>query len=273
MVRQDVPYVVTGATRGIGQAVALGLASAGARVIGLSRDATRGRALLGQLSSAGGDGHEVVACDLSRLDSVRDAAGDITKRHAELAGVINCAAVFARTRRTSVEGLELMFVTNHLGPFLLTNRLLPALRKGAPSRVLTIAAPATTKLDLDDLQSARRFSAIQAFGASKVANLLFTFELARRLQGTGVTADAIHPGIVKTDLLREQPFPFRLITRLLGKRPEAAAVDVIRARDAPGVDGEGRLLKAGNPIAPPAASMDRQTQERLWEVSEKLTYP
>ncbi|MGZ4127712.1 MAG: SDR family NAD(P)-dependent oxidoreductase [Actinomycetota bacterium] len=266
MIRRDAPYVVTGATRGIGRALVSALVADGAHLILLARDPERGRAVLDEV----GPDHELIVCDLSVMDSVREAAAEIISRHASLVGLINCAAVFTRTRKSTPDGSELMFATNHLGPFLLTNLLLPALRSGAPSRILTVSAPATSKVEFDDLQGERRFSALNAFGVTKVCNLMFTFELARRLQGSGVTADAIHPGIARTELMREQSFPLGLITRVFGKPPEQAVRGIVRALEEPGVDGQGRLLKNGQPMRSPKGSTDPDSWQRLWAESERL---
>src|SRR5207249_5940135 len=120
------------------------------------------------------------------------------------------------------DGLETMFATNHLGPLLLTNLLLEELKRSADARVINVTAPSTTKLNFDDLQGEKKFSALSAFGASKMCNLLFTYELARRLAGTGLTANAFHPGLMKTDLLNEAPGMVRWLSHLFATSPERA---------------------------------------------------
>lgn len=165
-----------------------------------------------------------------------------------------------------------MFATNHLGPFLLTNLLLGALKAAAPSRIITVSAPATTTLDFDDLQGTRKFRALHAFGATKMANLLFSFELARRLEGSGVTANVLHPGIVKSGLMRDAPAFARFIARVAGKSPEAPGRAMAYLASAPELAAtSGQFFRLTTPIRPPSEALDAATQRRLWGVSERLT--
>src|SRR5262249_3131281 len=145
------------------------------------------------------------------------------KRYDRLDVLINNAAVFKQRRTLTPEGLETMFATNHVGPFLLTNLLLERLKASPSSRILIMTAPSTTKVDFDDLQADKHFNPLQAFGASKTCNLLFTYELARRLADTHVTVNAILPGLVKSQLMREAPAPIRWVPSLLSSTPEQAA--------------------------------------------------
>jgi NAD(P)-dependent dehydrogenase (short-subunit alcohol dehydrogenase family) len=148
------------------------------------RDRGRGEGARAQIVvESGNQTVDLLVADLFSQGSIRAAVADFGRRHEHLHVLINCAAVFLRERRLSDEGLERMFATNHLGPFLLTNLLLDVLERSAPSRVITVTAPSTTQIHFDDLQGEQKFSATQAFGASKTANLLFTYALARRLQG------------------------------------------------------------------------------------------
>jgi NAD(P)-dependent dehydrogenase (short-subunit alcohol dehydrogenase family) len=178
--------------------------------------------------------------------------------------------VYSSRRVETADGLELMFATNHLGPFLLTNLLLPSLRASDAARVITLTAPSTTKIDFDDLQGSRRFRSLSAFGASKAANLLFTFALARRMEGSRVTANAVHPGLTRTSLMRQGPPPLRFILRF-ATPPERAAEKI-----APLVVAEryaavtGQFIKSGKAIDPPPYTRDAEIQRRLWEVSERL---
>ena len=259
-------FVVTGATGAIGGATATALAEGGARLILLCRD--RGRAAADGL---GGSGQaEVVVGDLSSLSSVRQAAEDIGGRTDRLTGLVNDASVFVRERRVTAEGFELMFATNHLGPFLLTNLLLPLLRAGVPSRIVTVTAPSTSKVHLDDLQSVRAFNASRAFGATKAENVLFTFALARRL-GDGVTANAVHPGLVRSGLTREMPAIIRVAHRLVARSPGRAGLAIaglVSGETNP--DSTGRFFKLDREAKPPKGSTDDVLQEGLWEASAKL---
>lgn len=261
-------FVVTGATGAIGGATATALAEGGARLILLCRDQDRGRAAADGL---GGRGRaEVVVGDLSSLPSVRQAVQDIGGRTDRLTGLVNDASVFVRERRVTADGFELMFATNHLGPFLLTNLLLPLLRTGAPSRIVTVTAPSTSKVHLDDLQSARTFSATRAFGATKAENVLFTFALARRL-GDGVTTNAVHPGLVRSGLTREMPAIIRTGHRLVAREPGRAGLAIAGLVSGEiGPDSTGRFFKLDSEAKPPKGTTDEVLQEGLWEASAKL---
>jgi NAD(P)-dependent dehydrogenase (short-subunit alcohol dehydrogenase family) len=165
-----------------------------------------------------------------------------------------------------------MFATNHLGPFPLTNLLLPSLRASGAARVLTVAAPSGTRLNFDDLEGSQRFSALSAFGASKAANLLFTFELARRIAGSGVNANAVHPGLTRTGLMRQAAAPLRAVLGLM-----SAPVDKVAERIAPLLlndayaSANGQFFHRGRAIDPPKSTRDVEVQHRLWQVSEQLT--
>lgn len=273
MTATDPVVVVTGATGGVGRALSAALAAAGAQVVMVCRDAERGEAVRRDVAaSATGSEPELVLADLADLSSVRRAAEEIGGTHQRLDALVNNAAVFSRTRRTSVDGYELMFATNHLGPFLLTNLLVDPLHAAAPGRVLTLSAPSTVALDFDDLQGERTFKPLRAFGASKMANLLFTFELARRNASGDLVANAIHPGLVRSDLMHDAPAPLRWATRLASRSPETAAATIVPiALGEEGNTGDGQLLKAGKPVATNSYSRDPANQRRLWRDSCALT--
>jgi NAD(P)-dependent dehydrogenase (short-subunit alcohol dehydrogenase family) len=263
--------LVTGATSGIGRAVAVGLARQGASVVLLARDEARGRDALALVQEAARAPSELLLADVSSLASVRRATQDFLDRHRQLHVLVNAASVFLFKRQTSPDGLELMFATNHLGPFLLTWLLLDALKAGAPSRVLTITAPSTVPLDFDDLQGEKKFVSSQAFGASKAANLLFTFALARRLKGSGITANAIHPGLVRSGLMRHAPAPIRWVTYLASAPPERAVAPIVRVATEPEFATEsGGFFLRGRAIDPPPYTRDVSVQERLWAASAAL---
>ncbi len=178
--------LVTGATSGIGKATAQALAAMGATTVLVARDGARGEATVEEIRrTTGSDRVEVRIADLSSQDSIRELAEVFHRDHDRLDVLVNCAGAFFRRRRVTVDGLEMTFALNHLAYFLLTNQLLDLLKRTGSARVLNVTAPATTKIDFDDLQGERRYRPFTAFGASKVANLMFTFELARRLEGIG----------------------------------------------------------------------------------------
>lgn len=276
---KDRVCIVTGANRGLGLATARGLAALGARVILTARDKHRGEKALSAIRDAVGDADvELLALDLASQQSIREMAAAFRDRHDRLDVLINNAGVFTNKRTVTPDGLELMFATNHLGPFLLTNLLLDTLKAtsqptlGEGARILTVTAPSTTRLDFEDLQAERRFQPWAAFGASKMGNLLFTYELARRLEGTGVTANAIHPGLMRSDLMREAPAPLRWLLRLLSASPEKAAVTPIYLASSPEVAGvSGKFFKNKRPVVSAPPSHDREAQRRLWDVSAALT--
>jgi NAD(P)-dependent dehydrogenase (short-subunit alcohol dehydrogenase family) len=270
---RDKVCLVTGSSSGLGKATALSLAQLHATVVLGCRDRQRGEAALAEIKAARAAATaDLLLIDLSDLRSVREAVSDFGKRYERLDVLINNAAVFKQRRTLTPDGLETMFATNHVGPFLLTNLLLERLKAAPEARILTITAPSTTELDFDDLQGEKRFNAFQAFGASKACNLLFTYALARRLAGTNVTANAIHPGLMKSQLMREAPLPVRWITSQMSSRPERAAQTVAYYASAPEVQGmNGLFFKASKTIDSSPYTRDQAVQERLWQVSTALT--
>src|ERR671935_479990 len=188
--------LITGANRGIGRATALELARLGATVVLLCRDAERcARAREEVRRESGNDKVTTVALDLASLASVREAAAEVARRFAAVHVLVNNAGVNRVRRAVSADGFEMTFAVNHLGPFLLTNLLVPLLRAGAPARVVTVTSRFERwgRIHFDDLQLARRYGATRAYTQSKLANVLFTYELAERLRGSGVTANCVHP--------------------------------------------------------------------------------
>lgn len=264
--------IVTGADRGLGRAIARGLAQRNAKVVMLCRDRIRGEEAQREIVTGSRGVAELIVCDLADRKSVREAADEITRRYQRLDVLINNAAVFKRTRTVSPEGYELMFATNHLGPFLLTNFLLDLMKKSAPSRIINITAPSRTHIDFDNLQGERKFSALHAFTASKMCNLLFTFSLARRLDGTGVTVNALHPGLMRTDLMAEAPAPLRWFFRIISSSPEKAAESPIHYALSDEVTGTtGGFFARWKTIAPDPYALNKEVQDRLWLVSVSLT--
>lgn len=264
--------VVTGASAGLGKALSLALARQGNRVVMLSRNPVRGEAALAEVKAkSGSEQVSLAVCDLSSMDAVRRCASQLLSELPRLEVLVNNAAVYRRVRTVTAEGLEVMLATNHLGPFLLTRLLLERLEQSGPSRILNVTAPSTTPLDVDDLQGERRFSSFSAFGASKMCNLLFTFALARRLEGTGTTVNAVHPGLVRSNILNEAPAPLRWMTRAVASTPEKAAQPLAWLCTAPEAERHnGRFFRGTRPITVPRYAQQVQVQERLWSESEKL---
>jgi len=266
--------LVTGATRGVGRAIAHELATHGATVVLVARDRAVGESVAEEMRTATGNS-EVSARqgDLGYQASIRRLVDEFKQEHRQLQVLVNCAGVFKRDRVLSPDGLELMFATNHLGYFLLTSLLLDRLKAGAPSTVLNVTAPSTTQPDFEDLQGERRFRALWAFGATKMENLLFTFALARRLEGTGVTAHAVHPGLARTELMRETPMPFRMFTSVLNRfaaSPARAAEDVVGLLLGRTAKANGQFFHRQESIRAPVYAQDQAAQEQLWQVSLQL---
>lgn len=266
-------YMVTGATSGIGKAVAHELAKTGETVIMVARDDERGARVLKEISTATQNSNiDLQLCDLGNLSSVRNLATIISNRYEKIDVLINSASVYKRNRTVTVDGYETMFATNHLGPFLLTYLLLDRLKASGSARIINITAPSTIHLNFQDLHGERQFTSLNSFGATKMANLLFTFELAHRLQNSGVTVNAVHPGLVRSNLMTEAVAPLRWLNWLLSSPPSHAAAEIARlAIDAAFATTTGKFLRDGKEIEADAYTHDPENQRRLWELSEKLT--
>ncbi len=259
--------VITGATGAIGSATAALLARRGARLLLLSRPSDRLDALVTRLDT---DNRVTsVEVDLSSNASVRAAARQISRQVAHVDALINTAAVFASEYEQSDDGIELMLATNHLGPFLLTNLLRDKMAGG--SRVITVTAPSGTRVDIEQLLSKDHFSALGTFGATKAANLMFTFELARRAKRWDVRAYAEHPGLVRSDLMREAPRPIRFLTRLVSRSPKRAGEDLADLATSPAFESmTGWFFKGGHRIDPPKSTLDVDAQRKLWKRSAEI---
>jgi NAD(P)-dependent dehydrogenase (short-subunit alcohol dehydrogenase family) len=270
-------FVVTGATSGIGKALASGLAQTGETIVLVAREAGRGSAALQDITQETKNRNiDMQLCDLSIMSSVRNLAEILKSRYEKIDVLVNNASVYRRKRAVTVDGYEEMFAANHLGPFLLTNLLLEQLQAAVQAtgsaRILNITAPSTVPLDFDDLQAERTFNSLRTFGATKTANLLFTFELARRLENTGIKVNAIHPGLTRSGLMKEGFFLMRLFTRLASSPPEKVIGPIVQAATGPASEKTtGKFLHNGNEIEVPAPAQDRAAQQRLWEISESLT--
>jgi retinol dehydrogenase-14 len=241
-------------------------------VVMVVRDKTRGKAIQDEITSkTNNQSVDLMIADLASLASVRNLVTDFGARYSRLDVLVNNAATFISNRIVTPDGFELMFATNYLGPFLLTRLLIPYLKAAEPSRIINVTAPSTTRPNLEDLQGERKFSSLDAFGASKAADLLFTYALARRLEGSGVTANAYHPGIVRTNLNRTAPGPVRFISGVInifvGKAPAVAAEGLVQLATSPSfAQTSGRLVHGGHDISAPFID-DKDLQDRLWTAS------
>ncbi len=270
-------FVITGATSGIGKALAMDLAKTGEVLVMVARAVERGNAALQEIRLATQNFNiSLELCDLAILSSVRNLAEILKSKYEKIDVLINNAGVYKRKREVTVDGFEEMFAANHLGPFLLTNLLLEllqsAVQANGSARVLNITAPSTVQLNFDDLQGERTFNSLTAFGATKMANLLFTFALARRLENTGITVNAIHPGLARSGLMKEAFAPLRLFSWLMARPADKVSKIIVQAALAPEFEKTtGKFLHNGKEIETPAYAYDRAAQQRLWELSEKLT--
>lgn len=203
------------------------------------------------------------------MASVRAAGRRLNREVHHIDALLHVAAIYTPVYRKSVDGFELMFATNHLGPFLLTNLLRDRLQRGG--RVITVSGPSGTHVDVDRLLDRDRFSAFHNFGASKAANLLFTFELARRAKRWDVRANAFHPGIVRSNLMREAPGVAKLAMRFFGTNPQGVAADLTDLALSPAYAGAtGWFFKRSRRAEPPRSTQDAGAQGELWRRSAEL---
>jgi NAD(P)-dependent dehydrogenase (short-subunit alcohol dehydrogenase family) len=266
-------YLITGANAGVGRATAERLAETGGRVVLVCRDRGRGEAARREIVTATGNRWvDLLVADLASQRQVRDLAAEFLARYERLDLLVNNAAVLPRRRQETVDGLEQQFAVNHLAPFLLTNLLLDIMRRSAPARVVTVSSEAhrAGRIDFTDLQGERSYRRLRAYRQSKLANILFTRELSRRLHGSRVTANAVHPGVVATGLLFSGWRSARLIRPFL-RRPAGGARPVSYVALSPEVAGvSGRYFVDQRPVEPSERALDPETAKQLWEVSESL---
>src|ERR1700694_495665 len=270
--------LVTGGTGGIGKATAIGLASIGARVGITGRDLGRAEQVAAAIRSASGN-HAVDAfgADMSSQTEVRRLAVAILDTYPRLDVLVNNVGGFWAHRHLTADGLEQTFAVNHLAAFLLTNLLMDRLKASAPARVVTVSSGAQSmgRIDFDDLEGARNYSGQRAYSQSKLASIMFTFELARRLEGTGVTATAVHPGVVRTNFgAEDQAWFFTVVSGLVRpflKTPAQGAQTSIFLASSPDIDGAtGKFLANRRPKTANKFANDAQMSARLWQVSANL---
>jgi NAD(P)-dependent dehydrogenase (short-subunit alcohol dehydrogenase family) len=276
--------LVTGATAGIGEVTACELARMGATVVGVGRNRQKCDASAAHIKSATGNPNvEYLLADLSVQAQVRHLAAEFRAKYDRLDVLVNNAGAFYATRQESSDGIELTFALNHLAYFLLTNLLLDLLIASAPARIVNVSsgAHAPAVINFDDLQGKEKYSGWGAYAQSKLANILFTYELARRLEGTSVTANALHPGFVATNFAHNNNqgilgkvivLGMQGIQRLFARTPEKGAETVIYLAASPEVEGvTGLYYTDKEAVKSSTASYDLATAARLWQISEKMT--
>ncbi len=272
--------LVTGANSGLGKAIVHSLAAAGMRVGLVARDASRGEAALAAIRDVTGnpDLHLFIA-DLADQAAIRTLAAAVLGRFDALHLLVNNAGTAFRERRLSPDGIECALAVNHLAPFLLTHLLLKRLTASAPARIVNVGTRIDTAMDLDDLNwERRRYGMMRAYGQSKLGNLHFTFELARRLAGSGVTVNCVFPGVFKSNLGGTdgaQGLFWKLVARLFGwaiPAPEHAAERVLYLANASCLETvSGQYFGNRKVIRAPAQALDTDANRRIWEISERLT--
>ncbi len=270
--------LITGGTGGIGKATAIGLARLGARVGITGRDVARTGQVAADIRAASGNPEvDAFAADMSSQAEVRRLAVAVLETYPRLDVLINNVGGFWAHRHPTADGLEHTFALNHLAPFLLTNLLLDRLKASAPARVVTVSSGAQSagRIDFNDLQSARNYSGQRAYSQSKLANIMFTNELARRLEGTGVTASSVHPGVVRTNFgAEDQAWLFTVVSKVVLpflKTPAQGAQTSIYLASSPDVDGvTGQFFAGGKPKTANRVAYDTDMTARLWSVSADL---
>jgi NAD(P)-dependent dehydrogenase (short-subunit alcohol dehydrogenase family) len=273
--------LITGANSGLGKATALQLAAMGATVVMVCRSRERGKAAQDEIITRSGNSTvDLLLADLSSQQSIRQLVQTFTAKYDRLHLLINNAGNSFNQRALTIDGIERSFATNHLAPFLLTNLLLDTLKGSVPARIINVGTRFNTTLQFNDLQyEKRRYNGLQAYAETKLGNIMFTYELARRLYGSGVTVNCVHPGVFKSNLGsnngEQEPWFLRVIS-WLGQRilpdPERAAERVLYLAVSPEVEGvSGKYFGDKREIKSPAQTYDTQSTQRLWRISAQLT--
>ena len=271
--------LVTGATAGIGKVTATELARLGATVVVVGRDPEKGRATVEEIKAATGNADvHLMLCDVSSQAAVRKLAAEYKSRFDRLHVLVNNAGAILGERKVTVDGLEGTFATNHLGYFLLTNLLLDVLEKSGPARIVSVASDAHRigKLDFEDLHFERRsYGSMDAYSASKLANILWSAELSRRLEGKNVTANSLHPGVVGSSFGQSGGALLRLGMKVVGPfllSPTKGAATTLFLASSPDVEGvTGKYFNKKKAVAPAKQARDVEAGKRLWALSEQLT--
>jgi NAD(P)-dependent dehydrogenase (short-subunit alcohol dehydrogenase family) len=269
--------LVTGATSGIGRATAEGLARMGAAVLLVARNRARGDRAAAEIAAVTqGPAPELYVANLASQRSIYQLAGEVKARHDRLHVLVNNAGAIFGERRVSEDGLEMTFALNHMGYFLLTGELLGLLRAGAPARIVNVASDAGNRgrIEFADLQSVRSYNSWRAYAQSKLANILFTRELARRLAGSGVITTAVHPGFVATNFGSGGSRGYRVAQGFGApwrRSPEEGADTVIYLSSSPEVEGvSGEYFADRKPATSSSEARDDEMARRLWEASQAL---
>jgi retinol dehydrogenase 14 len=272
---KDKICLITGASSGIGFATALELARMGAKIVMVNRDPKRGeKARRAVADGSGNPSVELLLCDLASQRQIRGLAEEFRRRHDRLNVLINNAAIVPHMRTQTEDGLETQFAVNHLAPFLLTSLLLDVLKASAPARVVNVSSGmhSQASLDFENLQGENSYKAMKHYALTKLLNVFFTFELARRLEGTGVTSNVLAPGFTSTNIGRDYAFLTRMVMRIIAQPKEKGAETVVYLASSPEVEGiTGKYFANKSEVrySPLANELDKA--QKLWALSEKLT--
>ena len=265
--------IITGATSGIGRVTAIDIAREGARMVLPVRNIEKGKALKDEIEKETGNTNvEIMHCNLASLDSVRQFAKDFQKKHDKLHLLVNNAGLWETKRKESDDGIEMNFAVNHLAPFLMTNLLLDTIKKSAPARIISVASNAHKygKMRFNDPEGKKSWGSMQSYAQSKLANILFTRRLARDLEGSGVTANCLHPGVVNTQLFSKLPGVIQKISSLFMITPEKGAQTSIYLATSPDVENiTGEYFDKQKIAKTTAHARDMQVADTLWEVSKE----
>jgi NAD(P)-dependent dehydrogenase (short-subunit alcohol dehydrogenase family) len=267
--------VVTGASRGIGRETALALGRMGADLSLVVRDPARGKAVAEEVRALGAE-VDVFVADLSSMADIRRMAKELLAKHDRIDVLVNNAGALLMDRQVTKDGYEATFATNHLGYFLLTELLLDAVKKAPAGRIVNVASEAHHRgtIDFDDLMSEKGYAGWRAYGASKLANILFTSELARRLEGTGVTVNSLHPGVIASGFALNNKgvvgTVWKLMSPFLMSSENGAKTTVFLATDASVATVSGKYFSKSKLKTPSREARDVSVAKRLWEISEKL---
>ena len=278
MTMKDKVVMVTGANSGIGKATSIALAEKGATVVMVARNKEKGEAARSEIvTKSGMNSIDLLLADLSSLESVRQLVAEFRKKYSKLHVLINNAGLFNQRRRVTTDGYENTFATNYLAPFLLTNLQLDLLKANAPSRIINVSPVGhyNGHINFDDLNLEKEYGGWKAYGQSKLALVLFTHELAKKLQGTGVTVNAVHPGTVATNIWSRPLGPVGFIMalpKLFMTSPEKGAETIVYLASSPDAKSlSGEYLEKLKVKKSSDESYNEEIAQRLWDVSAKLT--
>ena len=271
---QDKTVFITGATSGIGQETALALAKKGAAIVFTSRDPEKGKLVQKELIKRSNNKNiHLIFCDLASFDSIRNCCDEFKFKFDKLNILVNNAAVWDFKRRESQDGIENTLATNYLAPFLMTNMLMDTIKKSSPARIINLTSGLHYgTINFKDIEFKRKFGGFKAYKQSKLADILFTRLLAKKLDGTGITVNCVHPGMVNTNLARDAGWFMRGIFKIIGKPAHKGALTSIYLATSPEVENiTGEYFYKCRVRKSSKQSYDMELAEKLWKVSEEYT--